>query len=577
MNIKRILSCILLTYLSYYAFFSNYATLFMPVQHFGGAVFIVAVFLVYYRHDFSRIKKGELIFATLLSMAHIIGLTFTRYDSFGMFTTSWFGVVFFFLLLIGFTAFFYVIACLLVDKILCVKIEPGTSGRFDNFLAPFLLFLAAWLPYLFIYFPGTLINDAVRQLSQFMGVDPFSNHHPVVSSLFMGVIFRFGLIFGGGNVGLFFITIVHNLMMAAAFSLTLRYLKKWGVAYNVRLVVMIFYAFFPVFGVWAQTILKDTHSSVIMLLFVLCYIDVIRNYSRKKLALVIVTAILASLLRNEVVFVVVPCIIALALVHRSAKMRICMFAMGGVVFISVRLIVSGVMAVTDATEISAGVTFSVPFQQTARFMRYHEITEEERAVMAATFYDYYMLGDVYQPRISDPVIFRFIEGADMGAYFRAWASMGRRAPLTFLEAAVAVSFSYVVPFGPDWLIIWHDASHSAIPDLGRDDISYVFSNYAMRVAPLRVIQVAERLPIIGFFFHTGNYTWAMAFMVLLLVKRKEKRAMLYFLPALMIVLACMASPVHGFWRYYLPVLFMFPALVSLVVMMLAGENKKNCL
>ncbi|MCL1864109.1 MAG: DUF6020 family protein [Defluviitaleaceae bacterium] len=544
----KIAICIALTLLSSFAFM-------LSANPFGGAVFAVVVFWLYMQ--VSSVRRAEFVFAILISIAYVIGISFTRYNAF-------FGALHSLVIFAGFVPFFYAAVCLLADKVLAFTIENSGEGRFSNFFAPFILFLIAWLPYFFIYFPGNLINDSVRQLAQFEGLAPYSNHHPIISTFFMGIFYRIG--------GLALITIIHNMMMAAAFSLALIYLKKWGIAYRVRLVVMLFFAVFPVFGIWAQTILKDTHAAAVMLMFVLFYIDLLRRFSRRRLFLCLVAAVVASLFRNEVVFVVVPSILALIFVHTRRKRRVVLAACAIGVFIVVRLIVGGATAVTDAERGSVREALSVPFQQTARFMRYHQLTDTERAVLAATFENYYLLGELYDPRISDPVKNRFIEGADLGAYFRTWAAMGLRAPRTYLEAAIAVSFSYVVPFGPDWMIVWWESSHDVIPLLERDDIGYAFSNPEMRVLPVLGMEFLGRLPIIGAFFHTGNYTWAMAFLALLLVNKKMWSKTLYFLPALMIILACMASPVHGFWRYYLPILFMFPVLSALVLKELQDDT-----
>jgi len=554
--------------------------LLLPRHGFVGVVFVVVAFLLFYRHKFLPIQKGELVFAVILSLLHYIGVSFSHFNSFELFTASRLNAVYSIIIFAGFVALFYVITCLFTKKFVSFSLKTKLEGKYSllflesrPFLAPFCLFLVAWIPYFIIYFPGTLINDTVRQLSQFVGIDPMTNHHPVISSFFMGVFYRGGLVFGSANVGLAFITIVHNLMMASAFALSLWYMRKWGVPGQIRLASMLFFAIFPVFGVWAQTLLKDTHASPVMLVFVLLYIDVIRDFSRKKLILCVVTAIVAALFRNEVIYVVTPSLAALALIPRtSIKRRAVMLATALVVFFSIRIIVGGAMAVTDAAPGSLRETLSIPFQQTARFMRDHEVTEEERAVLATIFHEYYLLGEVYNPRISDPVKDRFADGSSLREYFRVWAAMGLREPLTYIEAAIAVSFSYVVPFGPDWHVVWTTPSYDAVPDLGRDEIRYLLSSASVRSLPLLVLELMERLPVANIFLHTGNYTWAMALLVLLLIKREDKAKILYFLPALMIILACMASPVHGYWRYYLPVLFMFPVLVGVTLPGAADET-----
>jgi len=559
---KGIYICI--AYISYLAFFTQAPIIFIPLQHFGGAIFIIAVSYLYIKYNLFKIKKAELIFSLLLSIFYYIGISFSRYDSFALFTASPLYALYSIIILFGFFCFFYGCVCFITEKILLLKIKINNKKiKYDNFLFIFIFLIIAWLPYLFIYFPGTLINDTVRQLAQFMSITPYINHHPIISTFFMGALYRLGLVFDSAVLGLALITLAHNIMMAAVFSLALFYLRKWGVMGNVRIVVLLFFAFFPVYGIWAQTLLKDTHAAAVMLLFALFYIDIIREPSRRGWVLCALAAMLASLLRNEVVYVVVPSILMLVFITSGKKTRITVVGTAVAVFITVRVIISGAMALTDAAPGSVGEVLSIPFQQTARFVRDHEITEAERAVLSATFNHYEQLGEIYLPRISDPVKSRLMEGADLNAYFRVWAGMGLRAPLTYLEAAIAVSFSYVVPFGPDWQIVWPEASYNAIPVLGRDDINQIFSNRTMRMLPARGIEFIERLPIVGLFFHTGNYTWMMAFFIMLLAKRGERRSFLYFIPAMMIILACMASPVHGYWRYYLPILFMFPVLASL--------------
>ena len=567
--------------------------------HFGGMVFFAGAFFLFMRHEILPLRKPELVFAALLTLAHYVGISFTHFTSFALFTASSFAVVYSMLLVIGFFPLFYVVVCLFVD-LLGGGFAPGAFPRCKCaslflekrvFLAPFLLFLVAWLPYFFVYFPGSLINDSVRQISHFIGI-PTMTHHPIVSSIFMGSLYSIGIALGNANLGLALITICHNLLMAAAFSLSLVYMRKWGVDAGFRFVVMLFFAFFPVFGVWAQTILKDTHSAPLMLIFVLLYIDVLRNYTRRGFILCAVMAVVASLFRHEVIYVVLPAIIVLQyqLFNKTYQITVdkyesckhenglydrffrivpilkIVFLNAGVYVAIFSFVIPGLaFRVLDEERYSHNSFLLIPFQQTARFVRYHEVTDSEWDILEATFYEARILGYVYEPRISDPIAHRLRNDADTRHFLRVWLSMGRRAPFTYFEAVVAFSFSYLVPFGPDWMLIWPESSHDAVPDLMRPEIGYTFSSEAVRNLPRHFLGFLERLPVANLVLHTGNFTWAMAFLVLLLVKASKKIKILYFLPAFMIILACMASPVDGYWRYYLPILYMFPVLLGVVM------------
>ena len=600
--------------------------------HFGGIVFFAGAFFLFMRHEHKSMRKPELVFSALLTLSHYVGISFTHFTSFALFTASAFARIYSLLLIVGFFPFFYVVVCLLIDmlekgtllgafsvkrktdgdslptditpeppktaKVEKTITEASPTGHFTSlflekrvFLAPFLLFLVAWLPYFFVYFPGSLINDSVRQISHFLGI-PTMTHHPIISSIFMGSLFRIGIAFGNANLGLALITICHNLLMASSFSLSLVYMRKWGVAARFRFAVLLFFAFFPVFGVWAQTILKDTHSAPLMLIFVLLYIDVLKGYTRKGFVLCAVMAVVASLFRHEVIYVVLPAIWVLqnhsfnnpyhaamekyenkryknafyARLSQSSPILKAVFLNAGIfVIIFSFLIPAAAFWALDEERYSHNSFLLIPFQQTARFVRYHNVTEADWEILEATFHEARFLGYVYDPRISDPIAHRLKSDADTRRFLRTWLSMGRRAPFTYFEAAVAFSFSYLVPFGPDWMLIWPESSHDAVPDLMRPEIGYTFSNEALRSVPRHFLGLLERLPAVNLLLHTGNFTWAMAFLVLLLFKAKKKIKILYFLPAFMIILACMASPVDGYWRYYLPILFMFHALLGVVL------------
>ena len=613
-NVKRkalhTILCVMLTLISSFAFFASRdilnremamyfvgteslfpltlmrLTLLLPTQHFGSALFAVAAFFLFRRHEVWPLKKAEFVFAASFTLAYYVGITFTLYSSFGLLTSSTFALLYSALLFMGFFPFFYVTTCFLTEILGSRKInnQQNTNKDTDSklamffgekrpFLAPFGLFLLAWLPFFLLYFPGNLMNDSVRQLMHFMG-DTMPNFHPLTSTFFMGILYRIGLAFDSANMGLALITVAHNLITAAAFALALVYMRRWGVPLKLRLTAMLFFAFFPVFGIWPQTILNTTHGTPAMLVFVLLYINLIREHSRKNLILCILAAILASLLRSEAIYIVSLSLAALAfLPGLSAKLRLQKLAVAVMVVVCSQLIWVGTMRATDHEASPVWVMLSIPFQQTARFVRYHEVRYDELRVLEETFYGFHELSDLYHPWISDPVKARFIEGSDLVSYFRVWAAMGLRAPLTYLEAAIAVSFSYVVPFGPDWNIVFPEASWDAIPNLSRPDIGYVFSSQTARAIPLNIIELFERLPVINLFFHTGNYTWALAFFALMLIKKRRLKPLFYFVPAFVIILTCIASPIHGFWRYYLPVLYMFPVLAAIVITEWAREYK----
>ena len=104
------------------------------------------------------------------------------------------------------------------------------------------------------------------------------------------------------------------------------------------------------------------------------------------------------------------------------------------------VIIAGVNAAYDVQPGSAGEAFSLPFQQTARFVQKHhdEIPQEERGIIDAVL-DFEQLSGIYDAYISDPVkeTYRLDAGAkELLAYFGVWAKQLLRDPLCYAEATL---------------------------------------------------------------------------------------------------------------------------------------------
>ena len=109
--------------------------------------------------------------------------------------------------------------------------------------------LAAWLPYLAVYFPGFVFGDTVNSFKQLMGISPLWNRHPVPYTLFIGGCLDVANFFGFDNTaGCALYCLIQMTVMAACFS----YLANWvvsraGVSGKTRWAIFIL--FFAYFGV----------------------------------------------------------------------------------------------------------------------------------------------------------------------------------------------------------------------------------------------------------------------------------------------------------------------------------------
>ena len=113
----------------------------------------------------------------------------------------------------------------------------------------FILLFVLWLPVCILNYPGNHNSDFIGQLLQNTGEMPYSTHHPIVLTQFIGLFFGlFKLIFGNYDIALFVWILLQMAALAAALSLTLSELKRKGASGAVLLAVLSVYVFSPIYS-----------------------------------------------------------------------------------------------------------------------------------------------------------------------------------------------------------------------------------------------------------------------------------------------------------------------------------------
>ena len=93
--------------------------------------------------------------------------------------------------------------------------------------------------------------------------------------------------------------------------------------------------------------------------------------------------------------------------------------------------------------------FSVPFQQTARYVKEHpeEVTTEEADAIRGVL-DYDHLAELYNPELSDNVKWTYKDEASKNEkklYIKTWFNQFLKHPLTYLEATLNNTYRYFDP------------------------------------------------------------------------------------------------------------------------------------
>lgn len=453
--------------------------------------------------------------------------------------------------------------------------------------AAYMILLAlCWSPYLIAFFPGTVCWDLGEMVAQFFGQRPMDTWHPVFLTWVIGGCVWLGRLVGSDNLGAALYTLLQTALMAFALGSSLRLMRSLRLSRAARLAAAAFFALLPIWGGYAQFISKDTLYTSALLLFTLCLIRLVLAREGRLAAPVgreaaglFVWGLLTCLMRSNGLYVILPtAAFAFAFAARGRSRLAVGGALAGAVALALLFshVLLPALGVRDET---ASGLYSVCFQQSARVLRDHagEVTPEEYAEIDRVL-DAENLAELYEPWISDPVKFTFrqygqgaeAEKAALARYRETWLSMLSKYPLTYAEAFFAGNVSYYT-FAPklEGETYNQQAGNRLVfetYELGEDPRFLHTEQIAALEGARTLLAVFARgirhIPLLGLLYACATYTWLLAGAGMSAVRQRRWRLLCCFLPALLTLGVCMLGPVNDYFRYFLPIVAMTPALLS---------------
>ena len=458
------------------------------------------------------------------------------------------------------------------------------------FLSSILIIITFWLIYIIAFYPVILSPDPSFQIKQFFNVDTkyaegvvkldenvnITNHHPVVHTLLLGGCISLGRLIGSDNFGLFIYSMIQIGILASTLSYTIKYLKKVNISLKVRVILLMIYSIVPMFPLYAMSAVKDTIYTSFMILYVIFLYDFITFNKNKKISNVkaisiVLLLLLISLFRNNGVYVVAlsfPFIIGYSKKNRIKTLAV--FA----IFLSLTTCYSKViLPYFKITNGSIREMLSIPFQQTARYVKYNgdEVSEEDkRAIDKILTYD--TIIERYKPELSDPVKNKYNKYAtneDLKEYFKAWYRGLKKHPETYIEATINNTYGYFYPNAIKWYTY-----HKFDARITKDNlVDYSYNDLqGIRDIIVSYQGIFPYIPFIGLISNIGFNTWILLIMGVYLITFKKKEYLIVLMPLYASVLICIASPANTYFRYAMPYIFSNCALIPLLLNSIA-KNK----
>lgn len=576
--------------LSYAAFSSNYDVNFALRNSFTASFLFLSFFVFYYKTYAGKKRPFNfplaflsILFSTLHFLAFSLHYTFS-WELLGKSPRL------FFLAAAGQGLLFYTVGLLFFDILKSgVLIKKDLPARITSKLlkfyhthtvtAAFAVIILCWMPCLVSYYPGTVVTDTKVQLMQAFGLFRQSQHHPFVSTFLISSFFKLGTYLKDENLGAFLYILFQTIVSACIFAMSLDKIRQLGLRPAFQICSLVFFALFPVSGfiiIWG---VKDILYSSVFTLFVLqtaCLISDAGNIKTRRIFFYGLTLLLVSLLRNNGLYAAAPTAVAAALfaLHGTERTKAVT-----AVLTSLLLFLILTQSVFPALGFPTGSKkeyLTIPFQQTARYVKEYgaELTDEEKRVIARVL-NLEKLPELYRSHISDPVKStyrlnkRSYENEALHDYFAQWLKMFFKHPGVYFKATMAHSYRYYAftPSAPSFF-------------MNRLEIYDPVFNFSLseQSEGVRIIldELYSRLWMVFFVYilYVGAfYTWSGLLLGLYSLTDGNRKNSIVLLPLLISMLVCIASPVNGMFRYYLPVIESFPLILAFVASGTRQEQK----
>ncbi len=454
----------------------------------------------------------------------------------------------------------------------------------------FAFFVLCWAPYLLVYYPGTVCWDLGEMAAQFFGLEEMNTWHGVFPTWLLGSCIWLGRLLGSDNLGAFLYTLLQTGTLAYMAAQVLRFLRFCGLNRWARLAVLLFFAVTPLWGGYAQFISKDTLYTAALCLFAIRGAELLLRRESGETAApagliceMALWGLFSCLMRLNGLYVVLPTAVLLVAFAAKGKGRIkvgAALAAALAVAVGFSHVLVPALGILDTS--SSGI-YSVCFQQSARVLRDHggSVTPEEYEAIDRVL-DAENLPQLYEPWISDPVKYTFrqygqgaaVEKAAIADYRNTWFAMLRKYPLSYAEAFFAGNISYYC-FAPKLEgETYNDQAgnrlvfETYIDQMGEDP-RLLHTTQPVPESIRSLVAMFARgwrhIPLLSMLYCCAAYTWLLVGAGLSLAKQRRWRLLCAFVPALMSLAVCMLGPVNDYFRYFLPIAAMAPALVGMCV------------
>lgn len=549
----------------------------------------------------------KILLAVLFSFFMVFGYSYSETDSWDLIFGNTFQLFKATIKFIGYYILFIALINLLFDYILKnIKVKETSNKLYNfifikhSFIIPLIIILVCWIPYIIAYYPGILFQDSTNQVKQYFGYDipkysatnsvdlidenvKITNHHPVIHTLILGGCVQIGKLLGNDNLGIFLYTILQIMLLASTLAYIINYMKKLKIPNWINVLSLSIFALLPIIPIYAVEITKDVPFVCFFIMYIIILYDLIKNASKEKVLVknaikLIVVSLLVSLFRNNGIYVIVLSLPFLAILDKLNRKRIIISLF---VVILVYYVFNALLPVFKIASSSIREALSIPFQQTARYVKEYgnEVTDEEKNAIDKVL-NYETLGERYDPVNADPVKAEYNRKTtteDLVNYFKVWIKQFVKHPTVYIQATFNNTYGYFYPesnvrqYTTGFMI----NSYESLNNTGNFNYEYIKELKGAREGICGLSNLITKLPVTSWLINIAFNIWIILCITMYLIYSKKIKYIIYMIPYIILILVCIASPVNAFYRYAIPFIFAMPLTVGIFIDIIKTEEVKK--
>ena len=554
----------------------------------GSGLLIYFIYTFYQKSSIISKKKSLKIISLILAFFMIFGNSFMNVGSTALIFKNIGFFLLSFIMYIGYYYLFLVIISYLFRFLDKNNFSQTKKEKKDNkflkefkkhpFLFSLCFIIICWLPYIISFYPIILSPDPSFQIKQFFGIRTkyadyavlldenvvMTNHHPVTHTILLGSCLKLGTLIGNDNLGLFCYSLIQIAILAGTLAFTIYYMNKMQINNKYLIVVLLLYGLIPMFPLYAMSGVKDVLFGAFIILYIIVIHNLIKtkgiNYKWWHYLLIILLLILICLFRNNGIHVIILSFPFLFFVVKNKWKELLL-----VFFIIIGFNSTFNNVILPYFKITPGSireVLSVPFQQTARYVKYHadELNEEEIAVID-NILGIKDLAQRYDPELADPVKNKFNKyttDEELKEYFKVWFKGLINHPGTYIEATMNNVYGFFYPEKTKWYVYYKFDDR-----ITEDGFNYHYNslNNARKVLSSLAVSFPY-LPVIGLISNIAFNIWLILILLVYAIYKKMYSHILILLPALVLILVCVVGPANTYFRYALPFIFAMPFIIA---------------